>query len=400
MPVARPRARAGRRAGCSGPGDGAALHFPLRAAVWESYRRGDLPSWNPAIFLGTPLLAAYRPGALLPADGGCWPPCRRSPPSRCSCSCRWPRRGPLVFLYLRRLGGGAGGRVRGRARASRWGRTSSATSATPRPWWRRRSCRCCSSPRSRHVNRGTAGARRGPRRGARPGRCSPARRRRRAPRPRSSSGGSLVAPPAAGRRARRGRWRASSRWRPGSLLAAPQLAAHAPRRARRRPRGDRPRLAGHPAARASSASSCATRRTPRRPRWPWPRCPWPSPRRRCASSASRSLICLALQWGRGPLAARGRPGLVFDLTLCVLAGLSLSAQWRARREPRGRAPARLLPRRLAGLRGRAVGGRRRARAAAGDAGRRGGRARAQPHPVLLARHLAARAARAASGCCP
>src|SRR5207245_11409396 len=40
-----------------GPGDGAALHFPLRAAAWESWRGGDLPAWNPAIFLGTPLLA-------------------------------------------------------------------------------------------------------------------------------------------------------------------------------------------------------------------------------------------------------------------------------------------------------------------------------------------------------
>ena len=27
-----------------GPGDGAELHFPLRSAVWDSYRSGDLPS--------------------------------------------------------------------------------------------------------------------------------------------------------------------------------------------------------------------------------------------------------------------------------------------------------------------------------------------------------------------
>src|SRR4029079_7438302 len=46
-------------------------------------------------------------------------------------------------------------------------------------------------------------------------------------------------------------------------------------------------------------------------------------------------LCLALQWGRGPLSAPGAPGLVFELTLCVLAGLSLSAQWRARRQPEG-----------------------------------------------------------------
>jgi hypothetical protein len=47
-------------------------------------------------------------------------------------------------------------------------------------------------------------------------------------------------------------------------------------------------------------------------------------------------LCLALQWGRGPLAAPGAPSLVFDLALAVLAGLSLDAQWRERREARGR----------------------------------------------------------------
>ena len=75
-------------------------------------------------------------------------------------------------------------------------------------------------------------------------------------------------------------------------------------------------------------------------------------------------LCLALQWGRGPLSAPGALALVFDLTLCVLAGLSLSAQWRARREPRGRAPARLLPVRRARLGGGALRRRGRARAAA------------------------------------
>jgi hypothetical protein len=47
-----------------GPGDGAFLHYPLRAAVWQSVARGELPSWNSAVFSGTGLLAAYRPGAL------------------------------------------------------------------------------------------------------------------------------------------------------------------------------------------------------------------------------------------------------------------------------------------------------------------------------------------------
>lgn len=49
-----------------GPGDGAALHLPLRTEVWRAYVRGDRPTWNPSAFSGTPLLAAYRPGAFYP----------------------------------------------------------------------------------------------------------------------------------------------------------------------------------------------------------------------------------------------------------------------------------------------------------------------------------------------
>jgi len=59
-------APAWREARLLGPGDGAALHFPLRAEVWQAYDRGDLPSWNPHVFSGAPLLAAYRPGAFYP----------------------------------------------------------------------------------------------------------------------------------------------------------------------------------------------------------------------------------------------------------------------------------------------------------------------------------------------
>lgn len=48
------------------PGDGAALHLPLRVAAWEALDRGEVPSWNPWAFSGAPLLAAYRPGAFHP----------------------------------------------------------------------------------------------------------------------------------------------------------------------------------------------------------------------------------------------------------------------------------------------------------------------------------------------
>jgi hypothetical protein len=47
-------------------------------------------------------------------------------------------------------------------------------------------------------------------------------------------------------------------------------------------------------------------------------------------------LVAGLQWGRGPLSAPGALALVFDLTLSILAGLSLSAQWRARRAAEGR----------------------------------------------------------------
>lgn len=54
-----------------GPGDGAALHFPLKVAVFRAYAAGEVPSWNPGIFSGTPLLSSYRPGAFAPLTVAC-----------------------------------------------------------------------------------------------------------------------------------------------------------------------------------------------------------------------------------------------------------------------------------------------------------------------------------------
>ena len=48
------------------------------------------------------------------------------------------------------------------------------------------------------------------------------------------------------------------------------------------------------------------------------------------------VLCLALRFGRGPLSSPGALALVFDLTLALLAGLSLGAQWEERRTPLGR----------------------------------------------------------------
>src|SRR5688500_12537619 len=86
-----------------GPGDGAALHFPLKAAVWESYRDGEIPSWNPTIFLGTPLLAAYRPGAFYPLTAAL-SALEPFAAFQVLVLASLALAGALCFLYLRRLG--------------------------------------------------------------------------------------------------------------------------------------------------------------------------------------------------------------------------------------------------------------------------------------------------------
>ena len=85
------------------PGDGAALHLPLRVEVWRAWDRGEVPSWNGSFFSGTPLLASYRPGAFHPLMVALTPLAPFAAfqalvlTSLALC-------GPLVFLYARRLG--------------------------------------------------------------------------------------------------------------------------------------------------------------------------------------------------------------------------------------------------------------------------------------------------------
>ncbi len=96
-------APAWREARLLGPGDGAALHLPMRAEVFRAYARGDLPSWNPGIFSGTPLLAAYRPGAFHPL----MPLLAALPPFaafQVLVLVSLAATGVLSFLYSRRLG--------------------------------------------------------------------------------------------------------------------------------------------------------------------------------------------------------------------------------------------------------------------------------------------------------
>jgi len=90
------------------PGDGAALHLPLRSEVFRAWQRGEVPSWNGSIFSGTPLLASYRPGALHPLMLALAP----LPPLtafQLLVLISLALTGPFAYLYARRLGAGSVG---------------------------------------------------------------------------------------------------------------------------------------------------------------------------------------------------------------------------------------------------------------------------------------------------
>ncbi len=95
-----PALRAGR---ILAPREGVALHLPLRLEVWHAYAHHELPTWNPTVFSGTPLLASYRPGALHPLMLALVP----VPPLvafQALVLLSLGAIGPLAFLYVRRLG--------------------------------------------------------------------------------------------------------------------------------------------------------------------------------------------------------------------------------------------------------------------------------------------------------
>jgi hypothetical protein len=85
------------------PGDGVALHLPLRVEVWRALARSELPVWNPSAFSGSPLLAAYRPGALHPLMA-VLTPLAPFAAFQTLVLVSLALAGPLVFLYARRLG--------------------------------------------------------------------------------------------------------------------------------------------------------------------------------------------------------------------------------------------------------------------------------------------------------
>jgi hypothetical protein len=316
-----------------GPGDGAALHYPLRAEVWASYRRGELPGWNPWIFSGMPLLASYRPGALHPLML-LLAPLSSFVAFQLLVLVSLGAAGVLTYLYVRRLGAArVGAYVAGLGFAlgpylvGHLGDTAGVVAAPALPALLLATEALLRAPSRIRVAGAAgviallllAGSPEAARAGAALlfGRLLLARLLATSERPFPARAAALALAC-------------------GALLSAPQLLPTllALGEAGRQTTGiaptDRETLPGltgvvlryvsHTPAGALAAAAL--------PLWR-------------SALAVRVLglslaLCLALQWGRGPLAAPGALGLVFDFALAVLAGLSLDAQWRGRGGARGR----------------------------------------------------------------
>lgn len=316
-----------------GPGDGVALHYPLRAEVWASWQRGELPAWNPWIFSGTPLLAAYRAGALHPLMA-----VLALLPSFIAFQVlvlvSLGAAAVLTYLYVRLLGTArigaylAGlGFALGPYLVAHLGDTAAVVAAPSLPLLLLTAEALLARPSGRRATALAAaiallllaGSPEAARAGA------------------ALLLGRLLVAHFSGN-GDRGRWRGAVALAVlcGLLLAAPQLlpTLYALSEAGRQATGLAPaaatplpgltglvlRYVSHTPAGALAVAALPLWRTVLAIR----------------VLATSLALCLALQWGRGPLAAPGALGLVFDFALAVLAGLSLDAQWRERRRPRGR----------------------------------------------------------------
>lgn len=315
-----------------GPGDGAALHYPLKAAVWDAYRHGELPSWNPSIFLGTPLLASYHPGALFPL----LPALSFLPPFvafQTTVLLSLAGAGVLVFLYVRRLGGSRmGGYFAGLSFSigpylvAHVGDTATLMAAPTLP--------LLLLATEAHLREATAWRRVGLSLSVAlvllAGSPEAAR-----------AGGALLA----------GRLLVALLSQTGSrlpvqgallaalsgiLLAAPQLL---PTLIAARDAGPgttgMAELGGGAIPGAWGMVLRYASHTPS-PCLALAALPLARVQMPVRVLGAALFISLILQWGRGPLAAPGALALLFDLTLSILAGLSLSAQWRSRNEALGR----------------------------------------------------------------
>lgn len=91
-----------------GPGDGVALHLPLRTEAFRAYRDLSWPFLNTREFLGAPLLAAYRGGVLYPLTV-LLAPFDSFSAFQALVLISVSLTGVLTYLYLKRLGAGAPG---------------------------------------------------------------------------------------------------------------------------------------------------------------------------------------------------------------------------------------------------------------------------------------------------
>jgi hypothetical protein len=91
-----------------GPGDGVALHLPMRTEAFRAYHDLSLPFLNTKEFLGTPLLAAYRGGVLYPLTL-LLAPFEPFAAFQALVVISLCFAGILTYLYLKRLGAGAMG---------------------------------------------------------------------------------------------------------------------------------------------------------------------------------------------------------------------------------------------------------------------------------------------------
>jgi len=316
-----------------GQGDAAVLHFPLRAAVWDSYHRGELPFWNPGIFCGTPLLAAYRPGALSPLMMAL-SPVPSFPAFQALVLISMSLAAVLCYCYLRRLGASAVGSYLGGLSFSLGPYVVGHPGDTPTLVGTPAILLALLAAEA-HLEHGPFG------------------------RPLALAGAlALLLLAGSPEAVVAGGWLVIGRLAIGHLfpkgsrtpsplgsaaavlfagfLAAPQLlpTLHAVREAGRSTAG----LVKARTALLEGASGLVLRyvsHTPA-PSLALAALPLFFADGRIRVLALASALCLALRWGRGPLSAPGGLSLAFDLLLCLLAGISFSAQWQARHTDFGR----------------------------------------------------------------
>ena len=321
--MARPVAR---------PDDGAALHLPLRAAAWASLERGEVPSWNPSIFGGAPLLASYRAGAFYPPMAAL---CGLHPFTAFQLLVLGSlgASAMLVFAYVRRLGGGLMGAYvsglcfsLGPYLVGHLGDTATIVASPLLP--------LALIAAESHMNRASPG------RAA--GLAAAIALLLLAGSPEAAqAGGALVAGRLAVGHLLTPKGRGPSLGLSllaltlGLALAAPQalptlLAAPGAGR-------QVTDLASTGASGPPGLTGLILRYVSHTPAAPLALAALPLA---ATQMPVRALgvalaLCLALQWGRGPLAAPGALALVFDLTLASVAGLALSTLWQTRLQAAG-----------------------------------------------------------------